>query len=336
VDFHKLPVGMLKCTFIAYNKKCLLACVIMQLPGPRQPRDEVANTGSFQGGQPLPAPFAETSAEPMRMVEETTGAVAAPVPTWDASAWALPTPPPAPSIPGSAMPAQGSNQPPPHGSVPQEFVSVGPPAYNGSFQKLPTAPYTWAPLNTLMHTSPKLFDPSLGRGRLPVMSHNVNGPAADVVDDATVSSSGVAFGQVAAAAPFHSVQGWPPPHGTNANHHNVVPHAATSQGNVTSSWTHSEQAGLPDFQHRRVPEPPLWGRPPQVPSSSPLPAPPLPPYPPQPHSQPQYWQPQEPPNSFRSSPSSSSHLPPYRQDCRTHHPSAPWQPNAPNYGHNQR
>jgi hypothetical protein len=298
---------MLKCTFIAYNKKCLLACVIMQLPGPRQPRDEVANTGSFQGGQPLPAPFAETSAEPMRMVEETTGAVAAPVPTWDASAWALPTPPPAPSIPGSAMPAQGSNQPPPHGSVPQEFVSVGPPAYNGSFQKLPTAPYTWAPLNTLMHTSPKLFDPSLGRGRLPVMSHNVNGPAADVVDDATVSSSGVAFGQVAAAAPFHSVQGWPPPHGTNANHHNVVPHAATSQGNVTSSWTHSEQAGLPDFQHRR-----------------------------EPHSQPQYWQPQEPPNSFRSSPSSSSHLPPYRQDCRTHHPSAPWQPNAPNYGHNQR
>jgi hypothetical protein len=63
---------------------------------------------------------------------------------------------------------------------------------------------------------------------------------------------------------------------------------------------------------------------------------PYPPTPPHRTTQPQYWQPQEPPNSFRSSPSSSSHLPPYRQDCRTHHPSAPWQPNAPNYGHNQR
>lgn len=324
----------------------------MQLPASMQPRDEVANIGNFQGGQPHSTPFPETNAEPVRVVEETSGAVA-PVPRWDASSWAPPTPP-ASSITGSTIPSQGSNQqPPPHGSVPQEFVSMGPPAYNGSFQKLPNAPYTWAPLNTLMHTSPKLFDPSLGRGRLPVMSHNVNGasgmPAADIVDDATVSSSGVpppVFGQV--AAPFNSVQGWPPPPGNNANHHqpvnvvnhhNVVPHAANShsaQGNVNSTWTHSEQAGLPDYQHRRLPEPPLWGRPPQIPSSSSLPAPPLPPYPPQPHSHSsnQYWQPQEPPNSFRPPPS-SSHLP-FRQDCRPHHPSAPWHPNGPNYGHNQR
>ncbi|KAG0583864.1 hypothetical protein KC19_3G167200 [Ceratodon purpureus] len=320
------------------------------LPAAVQPQDQVANKGTYQGGQPLSNPFTETNAEPVRMVEETS---IAQVPSWDASNWALPTPP-ASSITGSAMPSQGSNQPPPHGSVPQEFVSVGPPAYNGSFQKLPNAPYTWAPLNTLMHTSPKLFDPSLGRGRLPVMSHNVNGasgmPAADIVDDATVSSSGVpppVYGQV--GAPFNSVQGWPPPHGNNANHHqpvnvvnhhNVVPHAANShsaQGNVNSSWAHSEQTGLPDYQHRRLPEPPLWARPPQIPNSSSLPAPPLPPYPPQPHSHSsnQYWQPQEPPNSFRPSPS-PSHLPPFRQDCRPHHPSAPWHPNGTNYGHNQR
>lgn len=324
----------------------------MQLPAAMLPRDEIANVGNFQGGQQLSTPFPETNSEPVRMVEDAAGA-AAPMPSWDVSGWALPSPPPAPSITGSTMAPQGSNQPSPHGSVPQEFVSVGPPAYNGSFQKLPNAPYTWAPLNTLMHTSPKLFDPSLGRGRLPVMSPNVNGasgmPAADVVDDATVSSSGVlppVFGQVAAA--FNSVQGWPPPpHGTNinhhqpvnVNHHNVVPHVVNShsaQVNVNSAWTHSEQTGLPDYQHRRLPEPPLWGRPPQMPSSSSLPAPPLPPYPPQPHSHSrnQYWQPQELPNSFR--PSSSSHLPPFRQDCRPHHPSAPWHPSGPNYGHNQR
>ena len=312
----------------------------MQLSGAMQPRDEPASVGNFQPGQqPLQPAFPEPNAETVRMVEETPGPAAA-VPSWDASGWAVPSPPPAPP----AMPSQGSsstNPPPSHGGVAREFVSVGPPAssssYNGSFQKLPTAPYSWTPLNTLMHSSPKLFDSSLGRGRLPVMSHNVNGasgipaglpagmPAADVVDDATVSSSGVPLNQFSS-----SVQqgGWPPPPPGSTpinvvNHHNVVTNSPPPP-----AWSHSDPA---DFtSHHRLPEPPLWGRPPQLPSSS-L-STPLPPYPqphPQPHapphSRPQYWQLQD---SFRPSP------PPFRQDCRPHHPSAPW--HNPNYGHNPR
>lgn len=349
-----LQVGMkdyLECLWLI-DEKCWFACFLLQFLAPMQPpREEIVNTGNFQGGLPSAGgPFPEPNAEPppMRMVEDAKAVAAAPVSSWDVHPdWALPTPPPASAaMPPQLQQANNSNNlpPPPPGSVPppQEFVvsSVGLP-YNGSFQKLPNAPYTWAPLNTLMHTTAKLqFEsPPLGRGRppQPVVSHNVNGgmmPSAPdhVVDDGaaatTVSSSSGVFGQAggAAGAPQFNPVGWPPPHGMN--HHNV----ANAHGNVTSSW--NANVGFnPDFQHQ---PPPLW-RPASAPSPLPAP-PPLPPFLAH-NSSNQYWQPQDPAASFRPAPppppSQHHHLPIFRpqQDCRSHHPQ--WHLNSSNYGSNR-
>lgn len=311
---------------------------ISNLLGVPQLQDQVPAMTDFKGCQPLSTSgvvsFPETNSEPVRTAEDKLGAVVT-VPNWEVPSWAQPSPPPAPMI-GLIPHSQGSsNVPLPHiGSVPQDFSSLGPPsastAYNGSFQKLPNVPYTWAPSNTqVMHTTANQFDSSVGRGRVPVLSHIVNGASGmpNVVNDATVSS-GVqppVFGQV---AQFNSV-GWPP-HGSRPStvvHRNVSSHPVNSsiRGNV-SSWTpHSSTThGYPDV-HRRLPEPPpLWGRNP-MPATQSVPAPP-PPYSSHPSSN-QYWQQQDP--SFRPPP--SSHPAHY---TRPHHPPA-WHQNGSNYGPNR-
>lgn len=324
-------------------------CVVLQFPAPMQAREEIVNTGNFQGGQPISTlaghhhPFSETHAEPMRIVEDSKA-----VPSWDVAQhpdWALPTPPPAPASAAMAIPphqaANNNNNnsnnvnsnllpPPPPGSVPpaQEFVS--PAAYNGSFQKLPNAPYAWAPLNTLMHTTAKLqFDSPQGRGRqpLPVVSHNVNGatsgmmmPSADhVVNDDTVSSSfnqAQAQAHAAAAAAQAQQFNWPH-HGINV-HHNV---ANSPQGNVPSSWNASV-----GYNQQQQPPPPSSWRPASAPASPLPPPPPLPSFLAQQHnSSNQYWQPQLEPSSFRPAPP----LPFRPQDCRP--PRAQWHLNGSNY-----
>lgn len=276
----------------------------MQFPAPSQlPRQEIVNAGNnFQGttptGQalrpedpPKPAPSWEYPAPPAAIAQQP-----------QANMNLLPLPPGAASV-----------QPPP-----PEFVS--PPAYNGSFQKLPNAPYTWAPLNTHMHTTAKLqqFD---SRGRQPpppIVSHNVNGammmppPSTDHADDAAAAS----FPAYQNSVP---VPGWPPQHGINANA------AQTSSWNSNQMVYSNQQQRLPE-----PPPPPMW--------RAAAPAPP----PPHPHPQlppsflgqhisvvtgNQYWQPQQDHlSSFRPAP-----LPPFRpQDCRPHGPppaAAQWHPN---------
>lgn len=291
----------------------------MQFPAPtQQPRQEIVNTGNFQGSTP-------TGQASNALIPEDPK----PVPSWDVG---YPTPPAAAIAQPQANinmlplpPAAASVQPPP-----PEFVS--PPAYNGSFQKLPNAPYTWAPLNTLMHTTAKLqqFD---SRGRQPpppIVSHNVNGalmmppPSTDHDDAAAAAATSTpSFPAYQNSVPV----GWPPQHGISSSHNaSVVANAAQ-----TSSWN-SNMVYSNQQQHQRLPEPPP---PPMWRAAAPAP-------PPHPHPQlpppsflgqhnsvvagNQYWQPQQDLSSFRPAP-----LPSFRpQDCRPHGPppAAPqWHPN---------